>query len=115
MRTRGANATCGDGQPYAPCRFPSFRCSDDPGMKYRIGIDVGGTFTDLVLAAGDRIRLAKHPTTPADQSDGVLGGLARLADAEGLSAEALPPRPPLTGHGPTTPDTTMTAMSGAPL
>jgi len=32
-------------------------------MKYRIGIDVGGTFTDLVLAAGDRIRLAKHPTT----------------------------------------------------
>src|SRR5213080_1604093 len=48
-------------------------------MKYRIGIDVGGTFTDLVLAAGDRIRLAKHPTTPADQSDGVLGGLARLA------------------------------------
>jgi len=63
MRARGANATCGDGQPYAPCRFPSFRCSDDPRMKYRIGIDVGGTFTDLVLAAGDRIRLAKHPTT----------------------------------------------------
>ena len=82
-------------------------------MKYRIGIDVGGTFTDLVLAAGDRIRLAKHPTTPADQSDGVLGGLARLADAEGLSAETLLARTALIVHGTTTADNTMIEMSGA--
>src|SRR5437879_4739505 len=44
-------------------------------MRYRIGIDVGGTFTDLVLAAGARLWLDKHPTTPADQSEGVLAGL----------------------------------------
>src|SRR5882672_8696712 len=82
-------------------------------MKYRIGIDVGGTFTDLVLAAGDRIRLAKHPTTPQDQSDGVLGGLARLAEDEGLTIEALLARTALIVHGTTTADNTMIEMSGA--
>src|SRR6059058_4784071 len=82
-------------------------------MKYRIGVDVGGTFTDLVLAAGGRIVLSKHPTTPADQSEGVLGGLARLADAEGLSAETLLARTALIVHGTTTADNTMIEMSGA--
>jgi N-methylhydantoinase A/oxoprolinase/acetone carboxylase beta subunit len=47
----------------------------------RIGIDVGGTFTDLV-AIDERgvATLAKVPTTPDDPSRGVLEGLARLAD-----------------------------------
>ena len=48
---------------------------------YRIGIDVGGTFTDLVLVRPDRsIHLDKTATTLHDQSEGVLNGLARLAD-----------------------------------
>src|SRR5881296_1709982 len=82
-------------------------------MKYRIGIDVGGTFTDLVLAAGGRIRLGKHPTTPEDQSEGVLAGLAGLARGEGLSTEALLARTALIVHGTTTADNTMIEMSGA--
>ena len=82
-------------------------------MKYRIGIDVGGTFTDLVLAAGGRIRLEKHPTTPEDQSEGVLAGLARLAHGEGLTTEALLARTALVVHGTTTADNTMIEMSGA--
>jgi N-methylhydantoinase A len=47
---------------------------------YRIGVDVGGTFTDVVClgADGDTI-LAKAATTPDDQSRGVLDGLAVLA------------------------------------
>jgi len=47
----------------------------------RIGIDVGGTFTDLV-AIDDRgaATLAKVPSTPDDPSRGVLDGLARLAE-----------------------------------
>jgi len=47
----------------------------------RIGIDVGGTFTDLV-AIDDRgvATLAKVPSTTADPSRGVLDGLARLAE-----------------------------------
>src|SRR5438270_7416667 len=47
---------------------------------YRIGIDVGGTFTDLVAVdeAGGTT-LTKVPSTPADPSLGVLDGLEELA------------------------------------
>src|SRR6516165_10352280 len=52
---------------------------------YRLGIDVGGTFTDLV-AVDDfgKATLAKVPSTPADPSIGVLDGLRLLADTLGL-------------------------------
>src|SRR5680860_404228 len=48
---------------------------------YRVGVDVGGTFTDLlcVTPSGDVV-LDKIPTTTDDQSTGVMGGLALLAD-----------------------------------
>ncbi len=47
------------------------------------GIDVGGTFTDLVLVdeASGELRLAKVPTTPANQAFGVLAALADAAVA----------------------------------
>ncbi len=45
---------------------------------YRIGVDVGGTFTDLRAAPARRLDDPREdPTTPADQSEGVLAGLAR--------------------------------------
>jgi len=55
----------------------------------RIGIDVGGTFTDLV-AVDDRgsVTLAKATSTPADQSLGVMEGLERLAQALGMERSA---------------------------
>jgi N-methylhydantoinase A len=49
----------------------------------RAGIDVGGTFTDLVLWDGALFRTAKVSTTPGDQSEGVIEVL-RLADAVGV-------------------------------
>jgi N-methylhydantoinase A len=57
---------------------------------YRIGIDVGGTFTDVVAVddAG-RVTLAKAPSTPADQSLGVLQGLDELARALHLDVRGL--------------------------
>jgi N-methylhydantoinase A len=83
-------------------------------VGYRIGIDVGGTFTDLVLAGpGGTLVLDKHPTTPRDQSDGVLGGLGQLAAREGLALEALLGKTDLIVHGTTTADNTMIEMSGA--
>src|SRR5712692_895348 len=49
---------------------------------YRIGIDVGGTFTDLVAVdETGRVVFAKAASTPADPSIGVIDGLARLAAA----------------------------------
>jgi N-methylhydantoinase A len=57
---------------------------------YRIGIDVGGTFTDLVaIDEGGATMLAKVPSTPDDPSRGVLDGLARLAVRLGLERAAL--------------------------
>ena len=81
---------------------------------YRLGVDVGGTFTDLVLVGpGGRLFLDKHPTTPGDQSEGVLGGITQLAARERLSPEALLARTELIVHGTTTADNTMIEMSGA--
>ncbi len=45
------------------------------------GVDVGGTFTDVVLQAGDRLSIAKVPSTPGDQAAGVLDGVRRLGVA----------------------------------
>src|SRR5262245_18576274 len=81
---------------------------------YRIGVDVGGTFTDLVLVAPDgRLLIDKHPTTPADQSDGVVGGIAQLAAREGRELDALLAATAMVVHGTTTADNTMIEMSGA--
>ena len=56
----------------------------------RLGVDVGGTFTDVVAVAPDgRIHIAKVPSTPRDQSDGVLAGWAALgADPDDVAAFA---------------------------
>src|SRR5690242_1212578 len=44
-----------------------------------VGCDVGGTFTDLVLIDDEAgtVRLAKVPTTPANQAEGVMAALSR--------------------------------------
>jgi N-methylhydantoinase A len=50
----------------------------------RIGVDVGGTFTDLVAAdLSGRAWSCKVPTTPANPADGVLAGLALLGRETG--------------------------------
>ena len=51
-----------------------------------LGVDVGGTFTDAVLVAGDRVTTAKAPTTPGDQSAGVLAALDAVLAAAGAGA-----------------------------
>ena len=57
---------------------------------YRIGIDVGGTFTDVVaIDQTGQVTLAKAPSTPQDQSIGVIDGLTRLAERLSLSLSDL--------------------------
>ena len=51
-----------------------------PLAPWRIGIDVGGTFTDLVLTDSAAVsQVVKVPSVPADPSQGVLSALQRLA------------------------------------
>ena len=84
-------------------------------MSYRIGVDVGGTFTDCVLRRPDgSLVLEKAPTTPQDQSDGVLAGLAQLATLEGLDLSELLAQTRTIVHGTTTGDNALIQMKGAP-
>jgi N-methylhydantoinase A len=56
-----------------------------------LGVDVGGTFTDAVLFDGETVHTAKLPTTPQDQSVGVVGAVEevlRRAGASGRDVEA---------------------------
>ncbi len=82
---------------------------------YRIGVDVGGTFTDCVVMRPDgSLLLEKAPTTPGDQSDGVVNALTQAAAAEGLSLDGLLGQTDTIVHGTTTGDNTMIQMTGAP-
>ncbi len=51
-----------------------------------LGVDVGGTFTDAVLATGGRLVTAKSPTTPHDQSEGVIAAVEAALERAGASA-----------------------------
>jgi N-methylhydantoinase A len=56
-----------------------------------LGVDVGGTFTDAVLLDGEAVHTAKLPTTPEDQSVGVIGAVEavlRQAGAEPAAVES---------------------------
>ncbi len=52
-------------------------------MAYRLGVDVGGTFTDLLLVHDEtgQLHRVKTPSTPADPSEGVLVGIDRICEA----------------------------------
>jgi N-methylhydantoinase A/oxoprolinase/acetone carboxylase beta subunit len=54
---------------------------------YRVGIDIGGTFTDFVLIgdATGALRLHKRLTTPADPAEGAIDGLRELLGQQGLA------------------------------
>jgi N-methylhydantoinase A len=51
-----------------------------------LGVDVGGTFTDAALIAGERLVTGKSPTTPGDQSEGVMAAVEEALGAAGAAA-----------------------------
>jgi N-methylhydantoinase A len=57
------------------------RPSDEAAL---VGVDVGGTFTDAVVVHAGRVTTAKRPTTPGDQSEGVLAAVRAALGAAGL-------------------------------
>ena len=83
-------------------------------MGTRIGVDVGGTFTDFILVRPDgALVLDKSPTTLPDQSGGVMNGLEQLAAREGRPLPDFLARVDVIVHGTTTADNTMITQTGA--
>jgi len=56
-------------------------------MTYRLGVDVGGTFTDLLLFDEESGRFWRHktPSTPHDSSEGILNGVRSITEEAGVS------------------------------
>ena len=60
-------------------------------MSYRLGVDVGGTFTDLLIIdeVGGRTFRDKVPSTPHDPSQAVIAGARALCDRAGITPQQL--------------------------
>lgn len=56
-------------------------------MTYRLGVDVGGTFTDLLLFNQDNGEFWRHktPSTPHDSSEGILNGVTAVCEKGGIA------------------------------
>ena len=81
---------------------------------YRIGIDVGGTFTDLVAVdPGGRVTHAKSASTPEDQSVGVMEGLTILAETLGIGRDAMLGQTERIVHGTTVATNALLERKGA--
>jgi N-methylhydantoinase A len=84
----------------------------DP-QAWRIGVDIGGTFTDLVLAKPGGIHVAKVPSVPADPAQGVLDALGKAAAGQNLSVPELLGRCAIFVHGSTIATNTLLEGKGA--
>ena len=79
-----------------------------PETPWRIGVDVGGTFTDLVLAdSRGKTWVAKVPSVPSDPSQGVLAAVQRIAVDLGLPKSEVLSQCSLFVHGSTIATNTM--------
>jgi N-methylhydantoinase A len=80
---------------------------------YRIGIDVGGTFTDLAAVDVEgRVSIAKAPSTP-DQSLGIMAGLDHLAESLRIDRATLLARTQIIVHGTTVATNALLERKGA--
>lgn len=79
-------------------------------IKLKLGVDVGGTFTDVVGISEDgNVFFAKTPSTPQDQSIGVLNGIRALLEQLQVSAECVT----AVAHGTTVATNTLLERNGA--
>jgi N-methylhydantoinase A len=61
-----------------------------PNHSYRVGIDIGGTFTDIVVARDDGlIETRKVPSTPDDYSRGIAQALRRLVEEQSTTSDRI--------------------------
>jgi N-methylhydantoinase A len=83
----------------------------DTSTAYRLGVDVGGTFTDLLLIDEEtgQSHIAKVPSTPDDSSIGVLDGIERVCGDAGVDPQSITH----VMHGTTVATNTVLTGSGA--
>ena len=82
-------------------------------MGHRVGIDIGGTFTDFALLKGVEVLLHKNLSTSEDRSLGVMQGLGKLAAMEGATLRDFLAGCDAIVHGTTIADNTLIEMNGA--
>lgn len=87
-------------------------------MSYRIGIDIGGTFTDFVLynneaGAAQAVTIHKELSTPDDNSRGVMNGLEQLASRAKVSLREFLENTEAVIHGTTVADNALIEGKGA--
>ena len=82
--------------------------------KCRIGIDVGGTFTDIVAVSDSgTVTFSKAASTPNDPSIGVMNAVERLADELGINSETLLSKTESIVHGTTVATNALLERKGA--
>ena len=77
--------------------------------SYRIGIDIGGTFTDVVVTGSDCLKAVKVPTAPSDRAGSVLAGIRSATEQVGIGLEDIVS----IVHGSTTGTNALIERSGA--
>lgn len=83
-------------------------------MKYIIGVDVGGTFTDLVcLDERGKSLITKTPSTPADPSVAIMNGLTKVAGKLNMDLKRLLLETSRITHGTTVSTNTVLTWTGA--
>jgi len=94
-----------------PAAVPSTARATRVGEGYRLGVDVGGTFTDLLLIEEKtgKTHTAKVPSTPKDSSIGVLNGVDKICREAGVD----PTQINTVMHGTTVATNTVLTSSGA--
>ena len=81
---------------------------------YYIGVDVGGTFTDVVVLDDQgNVQLSKAETTPSDPSRGLLNGLSVAAESLGITREVLLGNASYLAHGTTVATNALLERKGA--
>ena len=106
-----------DTTPAAKPRLPRSQARPRPsqqrntGQGYRLGVDVGGTFTDLLLIdeRTGELYTAKVPSTPADSSIGVLNGIEKICQQASIDPQQINQ----VMHGTTVATNTVLTGSGA--
>lgn len=109
--TARGESSPGESKPVAAKRSQVSRPRATGQSGYRLGADVGGTFTDILLIeeASGRSFTAKVPSTPQDSSIGVLNGIERVCDQAGVSLADISH----VMHGTTVATNTVLTASGA--